>query len=467
MKKDDIELEKKMLSLMIQNQHAIKIIIEKTTIDFLFYDKCKEVYRCLKDYYDKYISLPSKIILEEFIKSQYTMLNIDEILLFIAQLRKEKVNIIDLDFIIDQLRNYKLLREYLNILDKYTQNISSANINKIYGKLEEELLTIKESNKAIDLRRFEMNNVIENRIMRYSELQSKNEFKIPSGYSVIDEKIGGWRLSWLIVVTAESGAGKSITLLNLAENANLLGKVDVIYISLEMPYEEYLDRYHALITGINHDVILNKKFTREQKRKFIAKIMMRSIIPEQHEDFRIWFKKQKIDDDNLLKTIHEFQKIFKKISQKLYFLDIPRNCNVLTIEKELKHIMRFCNPKVVIIDYINIMESLSKTGIQAYDHGIIAKELKGLAREMNITIITASQMLITKDNRLGLDKVKYARMIAENADYVLMFKQTEEDEMMERIRLRLVKHRHSKDMTITLRKEFDTMKLANYHEIKI
>ena len=76
---------------------------------------------------------------------------------------------------------------------------------------------IKESSKIIDLRRFEMNKNLLDRVKRYSAKSIKEEFKIPSGYSIIDEKLGGWGLSWLVVITAESGAGKSITLLNYSK----------------------------------------------------------------------------------------------------------------------------------------------------------------------------------------------------------------------------------------------------------
>lgn len=77
---------------------------------------------------------------------------------------------------------------------------------------------------------------------------------IPTGWKDVDEALfGGYSRKELLLVSANSGGGKSITLANLGFNALQMG-YNVLYISLELAADIVAQRYDTMFTGISRKV---------------------------------------------------------------------------------------------------------------------------------------------------------------------------------------------------------------------
>ncbi len=74
---------------------------------------------------------------------------------------------------------------------------------------------------------------------------------IPTGWKALDEALfGGYSRKELLLVSANSGGGKSITLANLAFNALHRG-LDVLFISLELAEDVVAQRFDTMFTGVS------------------------------------------------------------------------------------------------------------------------------------------------------------------------------------------------------------------------
>jgi len=85
---------------------------------------------------------------------------------------------------------------------------------------------------------------------------------------------------------------------------------------------------------------------------------------------------------------------------------------------------------------------------------------------LGTVVFTAAQLDTTllegkQDERISTDRVKYARSIAENADWMFAFHRTEEDTAMKQIRIQNIKHRHSADCTALIEFDFATMQAVD------
>lgn len=131
-----------------------------------------------------------------------------------------------------------------------------------YGKVEE---LIKEA-VSISLTRSIGLDYFENPLGRLEE-QMKTPSRVSTGWSAVDELMGGGLARReLMLFSANSGGGKSITLANLALNFLLTPKspgtkekMDVLYISLELSEELIAQRFDTMYTGVS-SVIWQQKY---------------------------------------------------------------------------------------------------------------------------------------------------------------------------------------------------------------
>ena len=91
------------------------------------------------------------------------------------------------------------------------------------------------------------------------EQQRSTPMRITTGYPKLDDELGGGLArKEIVLLSANSGGGKSITLANLAKNL-LSQKLNVLYISLELSEETIAQRFDTMFTGIP-SILLNDKY---------------------------------------------------------------------------------------------------------------------------------------------------------------------------------------------------------------
>jgi len=459
----DLSLEKDLLSFILNDEKYIKIAIDRIIDDNVFSDeKCKEVFSHIKKYYCRYLTFPTLNILENIFSDIYSddQSKFQDIMLFIKQLKNKQINPEEFNFILDKLLYLYLSRRLIITLNTNVKNISD--IHKAYDNIEDIIFSTKKMIEIQNFRKFEINSMLAERLKYYD--QKTNSVKgILTGIKKLDELTGGWRPGELIIISAVTGEGKSALLLNFGENANKISKINVALFVLEMSYEQEIERYHSLVTGINYHKIRNQLLTYEEKREYYKKICLRLIDKEDKEKFKKWFKDIDINKIDICELDKEIQNKFKMRKEKFYIYDIPRGCTVKLIELEIKNILKKHDCPLIIIDHLNRMEPDFRTKDYWRDLGMIARQLKGLARNYNITILTAAQLGVVKPGeKITTEHIKYARMLAEEADYLIGFKVNEEDKILGRIRLELTKHRHTEESIIPIKQMFSRMKVEDF-----
>lgn len=194
----------------------------------------------------------------------------------------------------------------------------------------------------------------------------KNKPRISTGFASIDSVIGGgFEGGCLYTFSGTYGVGKSIWLQNVGIKLLMNGK-NVLYYTLELSERAVIKR---MISG----------YATITQNDFLDRI----------DDLKKQFKE--------LQMITESNMWVKEYSANSASANTFRG----HIE-ELKSTRNFI-PDIVIVDYCNIMETIKKVSADnTYVRTkILFEELRSLAQETDIPIITASQI-----NRGGLDEKK-------------------------------------------------------------
>jgi len=267
------------------------------------------------------------------------------------------------------------------------QNVKSLNQTKAY-----ERRTLKEN---IDVFREEFNEKLKN---------PSFDNGVMTGYSVLDSSTGGLRPGEMLLVGGESGAGKSMLLMNMAiqmwlqENNidtqdSFKPGYDVLYFSLEMPYKPCFNRILSRLSGVPSKVLKqpvgkegNKNLNKEEKHRIQKSLQFIRSYPNEFE-----------------------------------IIDIPRGATAEQIEALYEDAKTRFNPKVVVVDYLGIMDDDSKDD-DWLKLGIIAGKLHELSRVHNIIMLSAVQLNRTKagskdsEERVGMHRIGRSALIMTHAN---------------------------------------------------
>ena len=248
---------------------------------------------------------------------------------------------------------------------------------------EQKIFNIRQGNEKSGLER--INSVILQTFNRLDALNSQTDDSmkpIPTGIGDLDRMITGLNRSDLILLAARPGMGKTSFALNIARNAACKSKKTVAFFSLEMSKEQLASRLlstEALISGTK---LRTGKLSEEEWNRLIPA------------------------SDVLSKA-------------ELYLDDTPG----ITITEMKSRLRRLRNLDLVVIDYLQLMGSGRRIDNRVQEISEITRNLKILAKEMNVPVITLSQLSRASeqrtDHRPQLSDLRDSGSIEQDADIVL------------------------------------------------
>ena len=248
---------------------------------------------------------------------------------------------------------------------------------------EQKIFDIRKGNEKSGLER--INSVILQTFDRLDALNSETDDSmkpISTGIGDLDRVITGLNRSDLILLAARPGMGKTSFALNIARNAACTSKKTVAYFSLEMSKEQLASRLlstEALISGTK-------------------------------------LRTGKLNDEEWSRLIPASDVLSKA---ELYLDDTPG----ITITEMKSRLRRLRNLDLVVIDYLQLMGSGRRIDNRVQEISEITRNLKILAKEMNVPVITLSQLSRASeqrtDHRPQLSDLRDSGSIEQDADIVL------------------------------------------------
>ena len=254
---------------------------------------------------------------------------------------------------------------------------------------------------------------------RYESYHRKED-KIPFDLEYFDKITkGGLPNKTLNVALAGTGVGKSLFMCHLASSVLLQGK-NVLYVTLEMAEEKIAERIDANLLNVNIQDITD-----------LPKVMFES---------KVTNLSQKTQGTLIIKeypTASAHSGHFKALLQEL------------ALKKSFK-------PDIIFIDYLNICASSryrAGSNVNSYSYiKAIAEELRGLAVEANLPIVSATQTTRSGYGSSDVDLTDTSESFGLPATADLMFAliSTEELEGLNQIMVKQLKNRYN-DPTVNKR----------------
>jgi len=312
----------------------------------------------------------------------------------------------------------QVIKKSEDFIDKsYKEDYSK--IEHFLDYLESEIFKLGDRGKASDL--VGLSQLVGPGIKKLEDLFHKkiSITGLPSSFPELDHLTSGFQNSELIILAARPSMGKSALSLNFALH-NALQKKKVAFFSLEMSKESILMRLLASLSRINLSQVISGQ------------------IPEKR-----W--------TDLIQSAG-------KLSSLPFFIDDSSPLSPYEIRSKARRLKSKEGLDLIVVDYLQLMQLPEKTENREREVSEMSRLLKSFAKELQIPIITLSQLNRGVEGRANrrpiLSDLRESGAIEQDADLIMMlyregyYEQEDESNIAELI---INKHRNGPTGTVELK----------------
>lgn len=318
-------------------------------------------------------------------------------------------------------------KQLASVHDMLTKQMSgNIDVTKATMEMQKAIQSIRGMHEAKTYDRKTLRNNIQNFSEKFNAKRTnpKVDTGLLTGYSYFDFATNGVKPADFVVIAGESGFGKSLFLMNMAvqiwmqgntietDPANFKEGKNIVYFSLEMPYEDCFNRLLSRLSGV-------------PSRKLDNPVLY----PLEPEEFQ---------------KVKQALKFIKEYPYEFEIVDIADACSndLDLILNDIQY-----NIDAVFVDYLGIMKPNEKGEEQDWlKQGIVAYEVRGIGRRRNLPLFSAVQLnrkAQSKDSaeNIGLNRLARSATIATHATQVIQIENRPNEENFPDFIYHLIKNR--------------------------
>jgi replicative DNA helicase len=403
-------MEQLILKNLLSNEDYFRKVLPFLKKEY-FNDRAeKEIFKDITEFASTYNTTPSKDAIAISVKEKKNFTNdeIDRIEDYLEQLDRIEVKNTNEEWLIDRTEKfcqekaiYNAVLNSITILDGKDTSHEKGAIPKILS----DALAVSFDNSV-------GHDYFENSDDRF-EFYHRTEERIPFDLDYFNKITkGGLPAKTLNIALAGTGVGKSLFMCHVAASCMVQGK-NVLYITLEMAEEKIAERIDANLLNVRVDEL--ESLSKEQYDKKVNRVK---------------------------------SKTTGKLIIKEYPTASASTTHFRTLLNEL-NLKRNFKPDIVFVDYLNICSSSRiKPGasINSYTYvKSIAEELRGLAVEYSLPIVSATQTTRSgfTSSDPGLEDTSESFGLPATADLMFALISSEELEELGQIMVKQLKNRYA------------------------
>lgn len=278
----------------------------------------------------------------------------------------------------------RLITTSTSIIDSAYAN--EQDVQTVLDFAEGEILKVSETSTTEGL--VDSMQIVKDSIKKIESLyQRKEEITgIPTGFSQLDRMTAGFHPGQLIVVAARPSMGKSAFSINLASHAALRAKKSVAFFSLEMSKEDVMVRLLASEAKVHMGSLRNGRLQDSDWPRLIAAA--------------------------------------GSISEAKLYVDDTAGISPFEVRARARRLKSKGELDMIVIDYLQFMQLKQTRESRAVEVSEISRQLKSLAKELQIPVIALAQLNRAvegrTDRRPMLSDLRESGSIEQDADIIMM-----------------------------------------------
>lgn len=380
----NIEAEKSVLGAVMLDQDAIIKIADTINAQDFYVQKNKQIFEVMLELYEK--REPIDILsLSNCLENKGTLKDLggSTYLTSLVNSVPSAANILHYAKIV---REKATLRRLIQTGQKIVElgYLEEEDLEKLLDKAEQGLFAV--SQKYLKHNFIPIQSILTEAFDRIDELhKQKGKLRgLPTGFTDLDNLLAGLQNSDLIVLAARPSMGKTSLALDIARQVATQTKVPVGIFSLEMSKEQLVDRLLCAEAGVD-----------------------------------LWkMRTGKIKEDEF-PYIGEAMGV---LAEAPIFLDDSATSNIMEIRTKARRLQMEHKVGLLVIDYLQLMEGRT-TDNRVQEVSEISRNLKAIARELNIPVLALSQLSRAVESRSPaipqLSDLRESGSIEQDADVVI------------------------------------------------
>lgn len=379
------EAEQSVLGAILLDSNIISDVINRIKIEYFENYENRKIYSILHKMFTLGTPIDIVTTINE-VNKEDVFSNSEQTKIYLTSLMSIVPSISHYEQYCDILEEKYVLRNLLNVAKNIVNNINENDISSktLLDIVEQNIYDIRQG-KDVQGLRFIGDILIES-YDRLQELSSKDKDALSglsTGFSDIDRALSGLNKSDLILVAARPGMGKSSFALNLATNVSKKSNKAIAIFSLEMSSEQLVSRILSSEGAISSANLKNGQLSSTQ-----------------------WARLAEVSDI---------------VSKCNIYIDDTSNITVTDMKAKLRRVKDL---GLVVIDYLQLMTTGKRVESRVQEVSEITRTLKILARELNVPIITLSQLSRGPEARINnhrpmLADLRDSGSIEQDADIVM------------------------------------------------
>ena len=389
------ELEEAVLGAIMLEKSAFDTVVEILKPECFYVDANQRIYRSMQALAQKSLPIDLLTVVEELkFREELELVGGPY---YVSKLTNAVVSSANIDahsrIILQKFIQRELIRISGEIIgDAYEDSIDVFDmLDEAEGKLFE--ITNNHLRKNFD----DINTVLVKTIQRIEDMRNRDEdiTGVTSGFPSLDKVTYGWQPTDLIILAARPAVGKTAFALNLARSAAVVSKNDkrtptpVAFFSLEMSSSQLVTR----ILSAESEIWLEK------------------------------ISRGKLEE-------HEMKQLYKngieKLSSAPIYIDDTAALNIFELRAKCRRLKNKHGIGLIIIDYLQLMSGGGdRNSNREQEISKISRDLKGLAKELQVPIIALSQLSREVEKRKEgnkmpqLSDLRESGAIEQDADMVM------------------------------------------------
>lgn len=389
----NMQAEQSVLGASLMDETILNRLITEMEPEMFYSDQNRAVYEQMRQLFSESEAV-DVITLVDSLAGSGAFASADDAKIYITRIAETVPAISNVDSYIkivkEKYQNRRLIEAARSILSQTAEGADDADL--LLESAEQKLYDIRSGRDKSGVKtiRESILEVIDT-MQKLSGADRDKYAGIPTGFHYLDTVLTGLGRSDLIILAARPGMGKTSFALNIATNVARQQKVPTIIFSLEMTCEQLTDRILSSTANIDSQA----------------------------------FRTGRLNNSDW----NDFAQATSLLYNAPIYMDDSSGISVPEIKAKIRQINQ--DPKkdkigLVIIDYLQLMQSAKRTESRVQEISDITRNLKIMAKELNVPVIALSQLSRAaektagrSDHRPQLSDLRDSGSIEQDADIVL------------------------------------------------
>ncbi len=289
-------------------------------------------------------------------------------LMYIAQLTQNVITSAHIEYQAQIINQKYQARKLIRFASKVLGDAfdPTKDVAELMQETEADLFSISQQTQRTSYTQIDP--VIDQAMQKLRETMARTDglSGISTGYEKLDKATNGWQPSDLVIIAARPAMGKTAFILSMMKRMAVDMRIPVAMFSLEMANVQLVNRLIVNVCDIPGEKL----------------------------------KSGQLSDPELAQLDGRLNQL---IGAPIY-VDDTAALNIFELRTKARRLVREHGVKMILIDYLQLMNASGMSfGSRQEEVSTISRNLKGLAKELNIPIIALSQLNRGLENREGND----------------------------------------------------------------